>query len=137
MTKLTTSKTPSIPNYTRIRSNRIGKDYSLTVNTDLDILYLTTTTHTHYIYRTTNGQNPYQQTHHNFQPMHTTMRCSFTSLCDIQHRHNKLHTTLHQHRRFYTHLKSDMNAHSIIWYSYTDDHRGTSPTSSTTLTIKH
>ena len=29
--------------------------------------------------------------------LHTTTQCSIISLCNIRHRHNKLHTTHHQH----------------------------------------
>ena len=60
--------------------------------------------------RTANDHNPHQQTQHSFQPINTT-RC--TSLRNIRHRHNKLHTTHH----CYTRSRTRMWCEYTLWYS--------------------
>ena len=56
-----------------------------------------------------NSQRPYQQTHHSFQPLRTTMRC--TSLHNIKQMHTKLYATHDTHNSI---LTDDVNLYSIL-----------------------
>ena len=78
--------------------------------------------HQHAQHRTTTDQNTHRQDqrHHSNKHILSTKRHDVTKLQHCGHRHRTLYTTRHQH----TILTGDVNAHSTLWYSYTDDHRG-------------
>ena len=60
--------------------------------------------------RTTNGHNPYQQTHHSFQSIHNTTRSPHYATLDTDITDNKDH----QHTRFHLHKWCECTLNTLV-----------------------
>ena len=122
------AKTPKIHNFTAVRTDRLHKTGGGLITLIIDNITFTTT----YIPSTINTHNTELQMVkiHINNSKHITMANIYIPPRDTTSTHYKTaDTDIHHCIEYITNiphsvLTGDVNAHSTLWYSYTDDHRG-------------